>query len=1127
MHSKGDLRKGLALARVKVVPKYIPEIVAELARNPTYRAAFAVSTFPRSFHNFTHRRRLGGADAHREIVWHASVLKLFSSELTSFVRRKLAFDAAYISGEYETAQECLDEIEDEFGVSIWLMACRIQLIQLKDGLTAQKAFLQDTIYSDDTNDLLAFLAYFLSLRAEENVSLAALLHEIRDLLELKGFKDLVRHHVCPYALVDSIKVPADVAHMEEASTVIDRYLALVLTLQLEYVRAPESRGVIQLALNILADISDLRLSRISGCHHEDELHEHLSLCDLYTSGDYSSVSYSIRNTLNNSPSRHHLFELCARAEAFCGPPDGTPDGSIADRIIRNMTQVILAADVGQKALLDLRKLAVVCLDQDLSTRISSFCENYLSDPSYGSHASLQVCAAMISPYEDPWAASFLDHAGLDVSRLENLISANPKSTSLKLQDVLRMPFEAGSDALEVLDIPIGRRFMYKGHLAMKYGLYDQAVGLYGKVLEIGEPYAKVVARRNLFKALFEVGEIDACCQLVSEHFVENNESHRIYPMQNLLERVDEVDSATLPAAIVLYIGARHYDPKYERDLSDAYEDYLDRRGVGTPTELIGLYGDELPLDVEFFLKNICTPRILDDSVAFATLNDVEQERIAICQALISFDPDSAVQHSAEIRALTRDAEVARLVRVVEEGKIYVDEEGIRNALQPSLNDSFERYRKLLSVPAPTYQADKISKRLGELLGDALLHEPKIRLPSDERQSLFGTMLTAFSNQFALNPAYGLDTHLSTNVRHGAFEGHLRGPIASHELLNSRKVNTYNYDNNEYWMERYQHFSHPDQHEVNRLLERFSKRVDEQIDEFKKNLLHVRTNTAAAGLFDFRKKPEQMQEIMEEIRETTTYDEFFQILNSAAWESVDQSLQNIKSELRGVLGQQINQAYLGLITELERKFGRDRVSALVDAVVQSRTEFQVALERVCSWFQRSSSRIAEPLPFDLIADVAIKQIENCHTIRLKGAISTTINVPFRVDGAHLDGLVDVLFILLQNSIIHGGYSKSPPCLALSIAVENDLLSITLRNEIASGIDLQERRMQAADAVSRYKHDTAMKMARQEGGSGLSKVWRILEYDLKVDHMISLDISDDRLIEVTALMSTKEIMACEHI
>lgn len=87
-----------------------------------------------------------------------------------------------------------------------------------------------------------------------------------------------------------------------------------------------------------------------------------------------------------------------------------------------------------------------------------------------------------------------------------------------------------------------------------------------------------------------------------------------------------------------------------------------------------------------------------------------------------------------------------------------------------------------------------------------------------------------------------------------------------------------------------------------------------------------------------------------------------------------------------------------------------------------------------------------------------------------------------------------------------------------------LSIEVGNNLHPAVDVHQRRELVAAAVQRYDHDSAMKTARSEGGSGLSKIWRILEFDFKVKHSMLLEVMDEVRFRAVVSFSSDGIRKC---
>ena len=90
----------------------------------------------------------------------------------------------------------------------------------------------------------------------------------------------------------------------------------------------------------------------------------------------------------------------------------------------------------------------------------------------------------------------------------------------------------------------------------------------------------------------------------------------------------------------------------------------------------------------------------------------------------------------------------------------------------------------------------------------------------------------------------------------------------------------------------------------------------------------------------------------------------------------------------------------------------------------------------------------------------------------------------------------------------------------------MVYIKIGNRVADSVSISELQGLASEAARNYQRDTAMKFARQEGGSGLSKIWRIVEYDFSVQHSIALEVSEEnRRFEVELRLS--DIIARDEV
>jgi len=722
--------------------------------------------------------------------------------------------------------------------------------------------------------------------------------------------------------------------------------------------------------------------------------------------------------------------------------------------------------------------------------------------------------------------------------LEHAIRSFPESSALRLRKAL---IGRDSDARQVLGqlpIPDYRKWLYEGHLSLARREYVDAAAYYSRAVSYENLYVSQTARRHLYAALYADGQFAKALDLVVDHCLSQPGAHRLYPLEELANAVQAGSARRrneVGLSILLQLAARYVHPRWERDLSDAYENALNDFSVDTPSKLIASAGRvTIPATrLTFFLRYVCVPRILDDSTAFSTVTEVETERIRICQFLSDFDPPNGEVYASEIRAITRDAQVAQLLAQIESSKIYVDEEGLKSAFHDKLSALFERHQILLRSPPLEYQAEQLAKRLKELVRDkkAPIDLKNLHLPASERESLFTSILVDFIDQFTLNPAYGLKIHLSTSIRHGVFEGHVRAPFAAEHLLCSIDPQSNRHVAPSAWA-RIDGVDDDEQDFVQKQLIRFTQRVETLVKHWLDDLLRVREapgNTEAR--FDFRVFDDELEALRESITAATTYAEFLDRLFSFCWTKVDESMVLIRHELDTELRVGLTSAIDTLVASLEARISHNRIQRLIDASVRAKTSAQASVDTIREWFKRPSDLLRSPFDIDLAIRVALKQIQNCY-VHIDFRPTIHIDAPSKIAGDSLDGIVEIFFLLFQNVIRHSGFPGSPEDVEVFVRMtllqdcENSrltdtLLIISVRNRVHESVDVSVRRILIAEAQQRYEHDSAMRLAGREGGSGLSKVWRTLQFDLNVQHRLGLSIDDSRF---SATLDVNGIRTC---
>ncbi len=1104
MHSAKTPRSGLSRARAALPPESFPEIVRELGRQSIYKPLLAPTAFARTLRDFTSKPRLIRLEADGEIVWTASILALYRDELCSFIILREQFYESYLLGDLVGALNFLQKIEEQFGVSIWLLNQKVQILQLHEGLKAQKDLLEEVVNTPGFSQYAAWLVYYFSVRAEENVSFASLEQQAGDILEIPEMGDYWLSHVLPYDLTQVENVATPIAH-EEPHPIIDRYETFVAMLQIYAVRVQASAlPRLILALKQMDGFPDVRITRLQevfGLRELGSVDVTLPDADAYTAGRYEELL----------PSHGDNLELIARARVMSGLGDsGSVDLSIKSQVIRLMCDVLVRSDAAAQSRLSLKKLALFCSKHVYGIQIASFLERRHEHLQVSEYSELDRLAALAGPTDNPWSAPILAQLLTKVQWLDRLEDNVPESPAVRLRRALSDNSMAKLEALRGL-IPEYRFNLYAGHIAFSQANYDKAADYYEKVRKTGNDYLESTATRYLFESHYALGKFESAMTIAVSELLRRPTAWDTYPLERLVKLClkDQSLVSRVELAILVYLTSRHIDPKWERELSDIYENVLYEMDFTRPSQLSEIFPDLSQPAVDlwiFFLRYVAIPRVLDDTTAFDDVDAVDRERISVLQILSQLDPSNGQAYLSEIRAITRDLNVSHFLKKVQSSKIYVDESGVRRALELTLRESFTRYVRLLTSPSLAYQAEKLSKRLVAMLNVKGNPEFKeLKLPASELEGLVQSMLSDTVHEFALNPAFGLDTHISTSIRHGSFEGHLRSPLALEGLLCARLGETYQLP--PVWSRELSELSPDDGEYVRKQLARFTQKFEDLVQGYTKQKLHIRAIGNNIAMFDYHTSDEELASLESAVAESSTYELAVDKLIAHCWYLTDRSLDAIRTDLQTSMRRQLATAFDVLVTNLESKLQHDQIVSLIDAIARARVSLDSALNDVTEWFHKPTDLSRDPFDFDLAVYVARLQATNCYT---QTPIVPTFNlsVTGKVPGASLDGLCELIFILFQNAIIHGLTEDRGVKVQISTMRKNGTVILECRNLIPAEADLAERRAMSQAAMRRYERDSALKRARSEGGSGLSKIWRIAEFDLRVKHGIFLEVTDDR-------------------
>ena len=1072
--------------------------------------------------------------AAKELIWTTEVLCRFAQEINSFLTTKRLFDQALLRCEFPTAQFALDEIQRNFGQSLWLINSRLLLAEYRGGLKENREFLQSIQGNNGNNSqkYAPFIAAYFSQRAERNLSSSNYDKEVdlfcRQFSNQEELESPIAHirFALAFASLDHYEHIAFILYRESIHPVIDRYSNYIRILSiLQAIADSEMRQTARsCVLRASAQFEDSRLLMLRHFNEPStpttpsELSNLLmTVVDLYTSGDYCKAKDLSAQALEQHPDCFEFYEMHSEAALHLEQTPSTPfpQKSLASEILQATFDVLNKSDKTSDAIKLLRKLAGSLDGMRLADQLLAFVLHH-ENPRH--QLNPHLFREINSSAPTPRAASIF-RSGTDARKyLQQIAKTYPGSVSTKL---FAAAHGAPPFSQPIIDIPETRWKSYKAYALMRSGNFAQAAIIYRQLLDSAiAPPVKNRSTLGLLECLLQLHQYKESAQLIVDIYLNQRSLLISVSLDDLVRYCQAYPAHPLTSDICWPIACYiHYSTKGElkenESLYYACDDFLSSAGVDRPSKL--------PPDAEstdhrkliFFLRHICIPEVLDFSVAYESSAELENERIAICQWLLNLDPKNAEVYSREISDLTQAGMIRRAMIHLDESKVYIDTKGIIHSLDSLFKERFDRYVSYSLL-------DKTLRATLSLKGLSFKDEEDVFVMSDAGLHQFSELFSELKNRFISSNEYGLDSYLSVRIRHGTLSGQIRSQFEKENLITRRSKSDGAYDKNTFWSERvFSRFGSAVENSADTFLREFSHRIDSIIETVKSKWIQIKgPSNAGEGLFDFDYTTSQVLALYVKQVGIVTYNDFLQVAFNELWNRTTDNLSKVVNRIKGELRDQLTEALDSVASKIFELHGDIRHSSFGDAITRCRTGIQNEIETISAWFRAASEKAAPDFQFTLLSETATEIVRRCFPTSYFFP-ETSISTQETFKGDTFAGFVDVLFILFENIVRHSRLLLRPK---FRVTTLNDRLSLSVSNSLGPSVDIQALQEKASVLNKIKSTATSPRAIRTEGGSGYYKLHKLIRHDLDRgdDYSVVVTVEDAGNFEVTIEMGLKGLL-----
>jgi len=1065
--------------------------------------------------------REGGIE--RELLWEALIISHWTERIRPFHSLRDQFSRAIAIGAYDEAGELLRYVHTRYGESLWLIENKINLYALSEGLEVQKAYAKQVSTNARNEALVRYFTSFYSDRAEKNLSAARYVASVNSL-----DANLRRDHRPQLAAYISYKLasagstgftdPGSILRFESSSALLDRYDTFIKVCRFicadpaADVEIEAVRGALSVVHTSLDDPEMMRLRLVCGLDDPiispADQSQFIQALDLYTRGKYQESALLATEIVQSCPERIDAYELLAKSSIRSAQPSFyTKPNSIQQRLVSNIPDVLTKSRPSHDAFAELRKIALQFSSLSWAAALNGLLVRYyqtVDKPHFlWVSKSGGMCAAIDNPH---WGGLFLMESTRE-SYFSSLHHRHPESPTIGLMKAVELMDEVLLDSFSLV-IPSGRCTRYRARIYERNGRYVDAIAQYAMLMDSQDALERQAAILGQINACYQAGQLHKCLELMAGSYTAGEYYFVQFPIVEILDAISVSNDRTLRARIELPIiydlYSRHVSKERDLARNEAYEDYLDSLAISFPSEIEAYINDVNIRLVVHFLRHICIPSVMDTSINFTSSNEVEYERLKICQLLRKHDVDNDALYSEEIKEIAQRRVLSTAIREVEQSKVHVDVDGIRMAMDSSIRESFERYQAIASSCPPGTGEVFITLGVDEANGYEL------SMPGDEVLNLLTVMYLEIRDKFISSNEYGLDGYLSVRIRHGTLVGQLRLPLEVPGLVCQRDNQKNEYQDNVRWMAVY--VTAPDEirSEINKSLKKFSREVDGLVSMLKDRWIQISTELKNPdGLFKYTFSVDMLRILQSMVANVTTHEVFFDTVIKFLWAQTEVNLEKVRTKITDSLIENFNQVFDKLQHDILAVHRRYLLTDLMDQISNARTAIQNELTLIASWFTRpKESSFADYEPI-LPINIGIEMLRNIYPARSLDP-TVRVSVKSKFAGHTLRSLVDIMFILLDNVVKHSGLSELTPETEVSLQMDNDgLVELLVTNPIAKDqIDSHSKQVEEINA--RLQQGDVLKQISREGGTGLAKIAKILLVDLKGRHGLYIGIKNGQFV-----------------
>lgn len=1064
--------------------------------------------YPKNMQEYALHKNIYGFsnDFRFEIRWLIASICLSQDAINDFVFQREKYDTYILLDKYEEALTVVTDIEEKYGVSFWTMECRFFLNGKLGGDNNE-------LIDDAPENIFGSVLSYFELKNRESITSDEYFYmsdkEISNARKhLKECEDIVEFF--NYCISGNIyqsepeKILCTLSVIQHCS-IIDRYL-FVIKICNELMNQPKSNYLyvcMQRYIGWLEEINDDHL---------------VALRFIFDQKDNRKANYKLKKGLDSAKSNFILGNLRQARKDAVKLLELFPNNTEAMRLLVE-TNILIGDDKKQfegtnLGLLLERLLSIYTLDESRDDAIEDV--NKLALRCSQSTWAQSIVSDIVCRCNENKGFDYVHHkivSNLQHLDMETVLVSLEKDECIQFimekmdesnkyvqfrKALLNKDFKSASEICNIVPI---QDYLF---ICDDNSTVDKMKHLHS--IEGVNASIAILTMKEFLGSIDIEKDSDRVFEIVANLIVDNIYTSLFIPWRKIIAYIDKGPSEirkNICIPILYYIYAYYIDQSKKDDLGIVCSDFFFFENIERPSAMdvsADKYNKKLFI---YFLKHVCTPKIMDDAIwVFENTQERDQERVEICNLLSHIDIDNAKDYENEIREITQKLMINKELKIIDESRIHVNVEGIRERLN-SVDGSGNRFDKSLKNDFQRYlfyQDERIHQWFRLVRGEESTDKFKEFFNTAER--LLREIIYKIRDAFVSSDEYGLNGYLSLNIRHNTLDDELRSPLHKSMLYVKKDVDNKKYIVNEHWI---RYASERDKEILQNAFARFHVATEGILAKLKGEYIQIKTESKnEKGVFDYTLYDGDMRTISLCVENIVTFEEFFDIVVNYFWKITERNLDSIKYIINTEIKQDYRNVFANLRNDVMRMSNKSILRELQQKISETELDMQNSLVHICHWFQRSNESKHNDFDLQFAFNLGLQTIENMHPEKHFVLDELEKTVSDKIPGNYLKSYDGIFYNLFDNI-----YKKAIPnsqngTVRIGYALQNvnGKIRIYIENDYDCTKDISTDLSRVEEAKRLYESGDYLDRVTREGGTGIPKICKIINYELKRCPVIDL-------------------------